>query len=103
MKLWKMKKSCDFDHEIMNYVEKNVGTPAILGKTLGSLSCYMYLQGPVLAWLNCIEAYQKLDIEIPINIKFCFEGMEEHGSEGLDELLFSRKDTFLKVSIDLTL
>jgi hypothetical protein len=30
MKLWKMKKSSDFDHEIMNLVEKNVGTPAIL-------------------------------------------------------------------------
>jgi hypothetical protein len=34
MKLWKMKKSCDFGHEIMNLVEKNVGTPAILGRTL---------------------------------------------------------------------
>jgi hypothetical protein len=33
MKLWKMKKSCDFYHEIMNLVEKNVGTPAILGRT----------------------------------------------------------------------
>jgi hypothetical protein len=34
MKLWKMKKRSDFDHEIMNFVEKNVGTPAILDKTL---------------------------------------------------------------------
>lgn len=34
--------------------------------------------------------------ELPINIKFCFEGMEESGSEGLDELVFARKDTFLK-------
>jgi hypothetical protein len=34
MKLWKMKKSCDSDHEIMNLVEKNVGTPAILGRAL---------------------------------------------------------------------
>ncbi|XP_016121040.1 cytosolic non-specific dipeptidase-like, partial [Sinocyclocheilus grahami] len=34
--------------------------------------------------------------ELPINIKFCFEGMEESGSEGLDELVFSRKDTFFK-------
>jgi hypothetical protein len=34
MKLWKMKKSSDFDHEIMNLVEKNVGTPAILGRAL---------------------------------------------------------------------
>jgi hypothetical protein len=34
MKLWKMKKSCDSDHEIMNLVEKNVGTPAIVGRAL---------------------------------------------------------------------
>lgn len=51
-------------------------------------------KGPVLCWLNCIEAYQALGIDIPINIKFCFEGMEESGSEGLDDLIFSRKDTF---------
>jgi hypothetical protein len=40
MKLWKMKKSCDFDHEIMNLVEKNAGTPAILGRTL---TCLKYI------------------------------------------------------------
>lgn len=34
--------------------------------------------------------------ELPINIKFCFEGMEESGSEGLDELVLSRKDSFFK-------
>jgi hypothetical protein len=34
MKLWKMEKSCDFDHEKMNLVEKNVGTLAILARTL---------------------------------------------------------------------
>jgi hypothetical protein len=34
MKLWIMKKSSDFDHEKMNLVEKNLGTPAILGRTL---------------------------------------------------------------------
>lgn len=34
--------------------------------------------------------------ELPINIKFCLEGMEESGSEGLDELVFSQKDSFLK-------
>jgi hypothetical protein len=34
MKLWKMKKCSDSDHEIMNLVEKNVGTPAILGRAL---------------------------------------------------------------------
>uniref|UniRef100_A0A674BYC8 Cytosolic non-specific dipeptidase n=1 Tax=Salmo trutta TaxID=8032 RepID=A0A674BYC8_SALTR len=53
-------------------------------------------KGPVLAWFNCIEGYQKIQQELPINIKFCFEDMEEPGSEGLDELVFARKDTFLK-------
>nr|XP_040044375.1 cytosolic non-specific dipeptidase-like [Gasterosteus aculeatus aculeatus] len=53
-------------------------------------------KGPVLAWFNCIEAHQKMQQELPINIKFCFEGMEESESEGLDELVFSRKDTFFK-------
>lgn len=53
-------------------------------------------KGPVLCWLHAIEAYKALGIDIPINIKFVFEGMEESGSEGLDELLFSEKDKFLK-------
>ncbi|CAB1421586.1 unnamed protein product, partial [Pleuronectes platessa] len=53
-------------------------------------------KGPVLAWLNCIDAYKQIKQELPINIKFCFEGMEESGSEGLDELVLSRKDTFFK-------
>uniref|UniRef100_UPI00398F5B77 cytosolic non-specific dipeptidase n=1 Tax=Pristiophorus japonicus TaxID=55135 RepID=UPI00398F5B77 len=53
-------------------------------------------KGPVLAWLNCIEALQKLKQEVPVNIKFCFEGMEESGSEGLNDLIYSRKDTFFK-------
>lgn len=34
--------------------------------------------------------------EIPVNVRFCLEGMEESGSEGLDDLIFSRKDTFFK-------
>ncbi|KAM4705932.1 cytosolic non-specific dipeptidase [Rhinophrynus dorsalis] len=53
-------------------------------------------KGPVLAWLNCIEAYQQIKQELPVNLKFCFEGMEESGSEGLDDLIFARKDTFFK-------
>lgn len=53
-------------------------------------------KGPVLCWLNCIEAYQAIGQEIPVNIKFCFEGMEESGSEGLDDLIYSRKDSFFK-------
>jgi hypothetical protein len=36
-----------------------------------------------------------------ICFKFCFEGMEESGSEGLDEELARRKDTFLQVNLNL--
>ncbi|XP_014230542.1 cytosolic non-specific dipeptidase [Trichogramma pretiosum] len=53
-------------------------------------------KGPVLCWLHALQAYQDLGEEIPVNVKFIFEGMEESGSEGLDELLWSRKDSFLK-------
>ena len=30
-------------------------------------------------------------------MQFVFEGMEESGSEGLDDLIFARKDTFFEV------
>jgi nonspecific dipeptidase len=53
-------------------------------------------KGPVLAWFNVIEAYQELQKTIPINIKFCFEGMEESGSVGLDDLVIAEKDKFFK-------
>jgi len=52
-------------------------------------------KGPVLCWIHAIEAYQKLNIALPVNVKFVFEGMEESGSEGLDDLLLERKDNFL--------
>ncbi|XP_010136271.1 PREDICTED: cytosolic non-specific dipeptidase isoform X2 [Buceros rhinoceros silvestris] len=34
--------------------------------------------------------------EFPVNVKFCLEGMEESGSEGLDELIFAQRDAFFK-------
>jgi nonspecific dipeptidase len=58
-------------------------------------------KGPVLGWLNVIETMQKLKIEIPINLKFCFEGMEESGSLGLDTILNKHKNDFLD-DIDFT-
>jgi nonspecific dipeptidase len=58
-------------------------------------------KGPVLAWLNIIESFQKTANDIPINIKFCFEGMEESGSTGLEEALAPLKDTFL-ADVDYT-
>ncbi|CAG0892091.1 unnamed protein product [Darwinula stevensoni] len=53
-------------------------------------------KGPILGWIHAIEAYKETNQELPVNLKFCFEGMEESGSEGLEELLKSRKDTFFK-------
>lgn len=52
-------------------------------------------KGPVLCWIHAIEGYQALKIPLPVNVKFVLEGMEESGSEGLDELLMARKDDFL--------
>ncbi|KFM80630.1 Cytosolic non-specific dipeptidase, partial [Stegodyphus mimosarum] len=53
-------------------------------------------KGPVLAWLHAISAFRETKKELPCNLKFCFEGMEESGSEGLDELVFAEKDKFFK-------
>lgn len=44
-------------------------------------------KGPILAWLWAIEIYRELNVELPVNLKICFEGMEESNSECLDELL----------------
>jgi len=44
-------------------------------------------KGPVLGWINVLEAHKNLGLELPVNLKFCFEGMEESGSEGLDDLI----------------
>lgn len=53
-------------------------------------------KGPVLGWLHAIQAYKANGVDFPLNFKFVFEGMEESGSEGLDEIVMGRKDTFLK-------
>lgn len=53
-------------------------------------------KGPVICWIHAIEGFQALNIPLPVNLKFCFEGMEESGSEGLDDLLFAEADKFLK-------
>ncbi|KAL1117307.1 hypothetical protein AAG570_004633 [Ranatra chinensis] len=53
-------------------------------------------KGPVLCWIHAIRAFQETGCDLPVNVKFCFEGMEESGSEGLDDLLRERKDSFFK-------
>ncbi|KAG5887433.1 hypothetical protein JTB14_024632 [Gonioctena quinquepunctata] len=52
-------------------------------------------KGPVLCWLHAIEAFKATGQEIPVNIKFVFEGMEESGSVGLEKLLYDEKEKFL--------
>ena len=44
-------------------------------------------KGPVLGWLNAIQAHKEAGIEFPVNLLMCFEGMEEYGSEGLDDFI----------------
>ncbi len=51
-------------------------------------------KGPVLGWINVIEAHQQAGVELPVNLKMVFEGMEESGSVGLDALIEREKDTF---------
>ncbi|KAI9759687.1 MAG: hypothetical protein M4579_002164 [Chaenotheca gracillima] len=51
-------------------------------------------KGPVLGWLNVIEAHQKAGVDFPVNLLMCFEGMEEYGSEGLDDFIFAEADKY---------
>jgi cytosolic nonspecific dipeptidase len=44
-------------------------------------------KGPALSWLWAIEAFQKLGIPLPVNVKIVFEGMEEYGSEGIFDFI----------------
>ncbi|KAI6026021.1 CNDP dipeptidase [Pisolithus marmoratus] len=44
-------------------------------------------KGPVMGWLNVLEAHQNLGLPLPVNIRFLFEGMEEVGSPGLDDFI----------------
>jgi Cys-Gly metallodipeptidase DUG1 len=53
-------------------------------------------KGPVMAWLNILQAHNELGLEIPVNLVFCFEGMEESGSVGLDDLIKAEKDKYFK-------
>lgn len=52
-------------------------------------------KGPLLCWLNMIEAFQKAGIEVPVNLRFWFEGMEESGSVGMRGALEDERTKFL--------
>uniref|UniRef100_A0A8D0G4L9 Peptidase M20 dimerisation domain-containing protein n=1 Tax=Sphenodon punctatus TaxID=8508 RepID=A0A8D0G4L9_SPHPU len=49
-------------------------------------------KGQILAVLNAVEALQRH--ELPVNVKFLLEGMEEVGSTGLPTLVEQRNSTF---------
>ena len=53
-------------------------------------------KGPVLGWINVVEAHKSLGIEMPVNLKFCLEGMEESGSEGLEPIIYQEADKYFK-------
>lgn len=53
-------------------------------------------KGPVVCWLNMLQAHNELGLDIPVNIVFCFEGMEESGSLGLEGLIEAEKDKYFK-------
>jgi Cys-Gly metallodipeptidase DUG1 len=73
--------------------------------------------GPVIGWINVrvfpllngivsgcllgivgqlLEAYQKTNTELPVNLKFLLEGMEESGSLGLDKLVIREAKGYFK-------
>ncbi|KAJ7685640.1 hypothetical protein DFH06DRAFT_1264782 [Mycena polygramma] len=53
-------------------------------------------KGPVLGWVNVLQWHHETQTPLPVNLVFCFEGMEENGSEGLDELVVREKDGWFK-------
>ncbi|ORY97820.1 hypothetical protein BCR43DRAFT_490417 [Syncephalastrum racemosum] len=53
-------------------------------------------KGPVLGWINVVESHVKLGLELPVNLKFCLEGMEESGSEGLEKIIYSEASGYFK-------
>lgn len=53
-------------------------------------------KGPIISWLWTIQAHRDLKIDFPVNLLMCFEGMEESGSEGLDEMIYAQANGFFK-------
>ena len=46
-------------------------------------------KGPIGAWVNVLQAHAELGLDLPVNLRFCFEAMEESDSVGLDDLIRS--------------
>ncbi|CCF60091.1 hypothetical protein KAFR_0J00230 [Kazachstania africana CBS 2517] len=52
--------------------------------------------GPLTGWLHVVRSHQEAGIEFPVNLITCFEGMEESGSLGLDDLIAVEADKYFK-------
>ena len=87
------QRSDGWDTEPFELVEKD-------GKMFGRGSTDD--KGPVLGWLLALRAFQELNIELNVNLKFCFEGMEESGSVGLSEVIFEAAPEFFNTGVDGT-
>ncbi|KAI0267287.1 CNDP dipeptidase [Gloeopeniophorella convolvens] len=46
-------------------------------------------KGPIFGWINVLDAHHTQNQPLPVNLRFCFEGMEESGSEGLDDFILA--------------
>jgi len=42
-------------------------------------------KGPALSWLWVVEAHRELGVELPVNVKLIYEGLEESGGAGMEE------------------
>lgn len=52
--------------------------------------------GPLTGWLHVVRAHREAGIEFPVNLITCFEGMEESGSLGLEELIAKEANDYFK-------
>lgn len=47
-----------------------------------------------MAWINAVSTFRALQQDLPVNVKFILEGMEEAGSVALEEPVKREKDSF---------
>ena len=47
-------------------------------------------KGPLLGWINVLESHIKNGIELPVNLKFCFEGLPRTASVSVTLNLYTR-------------
>lgn len=52
--------------------------------------------GPLKGWLNVVDAHREANLELPVNLITCFEGMEESGSLGLEQLIAEEAQNYFK-------